>query len=129
MIGFWQKRWRKGTFHHYIALFCTVSANLPLANSRLTIFYNEINDLGQDLKVRIKNLFYINDLEFILKVILEDLADRIAIWVRRTNSKTLAWYRSQAGGPTSKPVAGAGQSMLCIGLSAPIACIEPRRDR
>jgi hypothetical protein len=35
----------RGTFHHQIALFCTVSAKAALARGLARIFSNEIKDL------------------------------------------------------------------------------------
>jgi hypothetical protein len=45
-FGLFATKWkRKGTFHHLIALFCTVSAKATLVSTLTTIFSNEIKDL------------------------------------------------------------------------------------
>ena len=42
----------EGTFHHLIALFCTVSANTSVLVGLATNFCNEINDLGAFLHLQ-----------------------------------------------------------------------------
>jgi hypothetical protein len=41
----WQRN-GEGTFHHLIALFCTVSGNIHHGKGTTTIFCNEIKDLA-----------------------------------------------------------------------------------
>ncbi|WP_404300429.1 hypothetical protein [Alicycliphilus denitrificans] len=65
----------KGTFHHLIALFCTVAgkARQPIGES--TKFCNEINDLAPYLKAKIKwNPLLIKYLDAGMQVIHEGLA-------------------------------------------------------
>jgi hypothetical protein len=59
----------EGTFHHLIALFCTVSAIATLASPLATIFFNEIKYLETIAKVNFsKNTFKIKYLARLVKV-------------------------------------------------------------
>jgi hypothetical protein len=40
----------EGTFHHLIALFCTVAGNALTASALATKFFNEIKDLGPKIE-------------------------------------------------------------------------------
>ncbi|MEW6465707.1 MAG: hypothetical protein AB1434_07400 [Pseudomonadota bacterium] len=40
----------EGTFHHLIALFCTVAGNAQAASALATKFFNEIKDLGREFE-------------------------------------------------------------------------------
>jgi hypothetical protein len=64
-----KNQWRKHTFHHLIALFCTVPANARRASPLATNFFNEIKDLEPILKQFLqRKTFKMKDLAHVVNV-------------------------------------------------------------
>ncbi len=92
----------EGTFHHLIALFCTVSGNHGFANASETKFNNEINDLDRKFRARKqKKTKQIKHLGWAMKVMLQTLPR-----LKKTESADSVFLAIKGG--CSGPLTGQG---------------------